>query len=94
MYRETCYFSDDYESELRSLEDPAKMAAMTKVLQFPYNKPVRARMLARLTPRMSLRRRKRSSRLNSSAGKRKARGCKRCRPSCARRRCVRPASQV
>lgn len=40
MYQETCYFSSDYESELRSLEDPAKMAAMTKVVQFPYTQPV------------------------------------------------------
>lgn len=39
MFRETCYFSSDYESELRSLENPAQMSAMTKVLQFPYPKP-------------------------------------------------------
>ncbi len=40
MYRETCYFSSDYELELRSLEDPVKMAAMTKVVQFPFTTPV------------------------------------------------------
>lgn len=40
MYRETCYFSTDYEEELRMLEDPAKLSAMTKVIQFPYSKTV------------------------------------------------------
>ncbi|WVQ80378.1 hypothetical protein IAT38_002483 [Cryptococcus sp. DSM 104549] len=39
MYRETCYFSSNYEEELRGLEDPAKLASITKVLQFPYTKP-------------------------------------------------------
>ncbi|OWZ72772.1 hypothetical protein AYX14_01810 [Cryptococcus neoformans] len=38
MYRETCYFSTDYDEELRMLEVPAKLAAMTKVIQFPYSK--------------------------------------------------------
>lgn len=41
MYHETCYFSSNYEEELRSLEDPAKMAGITKVVQFPYTQPVR-----------------------------------------------------
>lgn len=40
MYQETCYFSSDYESELRSLADPVKMAAMTRIVQFPYSQPV------------------------------------------------------
>lgn len=40
MYRETCYFSTDYDEELRMLEVPAKLAAMTKVIQFPYSKTV------------------------------------------------------
>lgn len=40
MYRETCYFSTDYDEELRTLEVPAKLAAMTKVIQFPYSKTV------------------------------------------------------
>ncbi|EIW73296.1 hypothetical protein TREMEDRAFT_59461 [Tremella mesenterica DSM 1558] len=39
MYRETCYFSSSYEEELRSLEDPEKLAAMTTIVQFPYNQP-------------------------------------------------------
>ncbi|TYJ51768.1 hypothetical protein B9479_007640 [Cryptococcus floricola] len=39
MYRETCYFSSDYESELRTLEDPAKLSAMTRLVQFPYTVP-------------------------------------------------------
>lgn len=39
MYHETCYFSSDYESELRSLEDPVKMAEMTKIVQFPFTQP-------------------------------------------------------
>ncbi|WVN87297.1 uncharacterized protein L203_102475 [Cryptococcus depauperatus CBS 7841] len=38
MYRETCYFSTDYDEELRALADPARLVAMTKVVQFPYNK--------------------------------------------------------
>lgn len=41
MYRETCYFSSDYEEELRSLTDPVKMMEQTKVIQFPFNQPVR-----------------------------------------------------
>ena len=36
MLQETCYFSSDYESELKSLEDPANMVKQTKVVQFPY----------------------------------------------------------
>ncbi|WOO86060.1 Actin-like protein arp5 [Vanrija pseudolonga] len=39
MYRETCYFSSDYEEELRSLTDPVKMMEQTKVIQFPFNQP-------------------------------------------------------
>jgi len=40
MTHETCYFSADYESELKSLEDPANMSNMTKVVQFPFTVPV------------------------------------------------------
>lgn len=40
MARETCYFASDYDAELRSLGDPAAMAAMTKIIQFPYTIPV------------------------------------------------------
>ena len=40
MYRETCYFSSDYEEEIRSLGNPTVMAKMTKVVQFPYTQPV------------------------------------------------------
>jgi hypothetical protein len=40
MYRETCYFSSDYEDEIRSLADPAKMSEMTKVIQFPFTQAV------------------------------------------------------
>ena len=40
MYRELCYFSSDYEEEIRSLGDPAKIVGMTKVVQFPYTQPV------------------------------------------------------
>jgi actin-related protein 5 len=36
MLHETCYFSSDYESELKSLEDPVNMVKQTKVVQFPY----------------------------------------------------------
>ena len=39
MYHETCYFSSNYEEEIRSLGDPANMSKMTKVVQFPYNEP-------------------------------------------------------
>lgn len=39
MYHETCYFSSDYDEEIRSLADPANMAAMTKVVQFPFTQP-------------------------------------------------------
>lgn len=41
MLHETCYFSSDYESELRTLENPANIINMTKVVQFPYTVPVR-----------------------------------------------------
>jgi actin-related protein 5 len=40
MARETCYFSADYDAELKSLEVPENMAKMTKVIQFPYAAPV------------------------------------------------------
>ena len=40
MYRETCYFSSDYEEELRSLGDPEKMSEQSIVVQFPFNAPV------------------------------------------------------
>ena len=40
MYHETCYFSSDYEEELRTLEIPDQLAKMTKVVQFPYSQPV------------------------------------------------------
>jgi actin-related protein 5 len=43
MYRETCYFSSDYDEEIRTLADPAKMAEMTKVVQFPFTQPVSLR---------------------------------------------------
>ncbi|KAK8845440.1 hypothetical protein IAR55_006153 [Kwoniella newhampshirensis] len=39
MYRETCYFATDYDEELRSLADPDKLSAMTKIVQFPFAKP-------------------------------------------------------
>ena len=42
MLHETCYFSSDYESELRTLENPANVINMTKVVQFPYTVPVRS----------------------------------------------------
>ena len=41
MARETCYFSPDYEAELKTLESPVEMAKMTKIFQFPYTAPVR-----------------------------------------------------
>ena len=40
MYRETCYFSSNYEEDLRSLGDPLKMAEATQVVQFPFTQPV------------------------------------------------------
>ncbi|WWC58082.1 uncharacterized protein I303_100617 [Kwoniella dejecticola CBS 10117] len=39
MFRETCYFSTDYDEDLRSLADPAKLSEMTKVVQFPFTAP-------------------------------------------------------
>lgn len=36
MIRDTCYFSSDYEQEIRGMSDPAKMAASTRTVQFPY----------------------------------------------------------
>ncbi|KAK4686158.1 actin-related protein 5, partial [Tremellales sp. Uapishka_1] len=39
MYRESCYFSSDYESEIRELADPIKMSATTQVHQFPFIQP-------------------------------------------------------
>ncbi|WWC66880.1 uncharacterized protein I206_100787 [Kwoniella pini CBS 10737] len=39
MFRETCYFSTDYDEDLRTLADPAKLSEMTKVVQFPYTTP-------------------------------------------------------
>jgi hypothetical protein len=39
MYHETCYFSSNYDDEIRSLADPVAMANMTKVVQFPYSEP-------------------------------------------------------
>lgn len=47
MTHETCYFSSNYDSELRSLEDPVNMANMTQVVQFPYTVAVgHARFIA------------------------------------------------
>jgi hypothetical protein len=42
MYRETARFAIDYDAELAELCDPAKMAAFTKVAQFPFTQPVRS----------------------------------------------------
>ncbi|WVR03473.1 hypothetical protein IAU60_000464 [Kwoniella sp. DSM 27419] len=39
MFRETCYFSSDYEEEIHSLADPAKLSEITRIVQFPYNLP-------------------------------------------------------
>ncbi|WVQ93832.1 hypothetical protein IAU59_000910 [Kwoniella sp. CBS 9459] len=39
MLRETCYFSTDYEEELKEMADPDKLAAATKIVQFPYTAP-------------------------------------------------------
>ncbi|WVQ64772.1 uncharacterized protein L199_002940 [Kwoniella botswanensis] len=39
MFRETCYFSTDYDKELNSLADPAKLSEMTKIVQFPFTAP-------------------------------------------------------
>lgn len=41
MYKELCSFSSNYEDEIRALGEPAKMAGMTQVVQFPYSLPVR-----------------------------------------------------
>ena len=41
MYHETCYFSSNYDEDLRSLEDPEKMTKMSTIVQFPFTQPVR-----------------------------------------------------
>lgn len=40
MYQETAYFSLDYETEVESLADPGKMAAMSKIVQFEHTSTV------------------------------------------------------
>jgi actin-related protein 5 len=40
MVHETCYFASNYEEEIRSMGDPATMAAHTTVVQFPYTEAV------------------------------------------------------
>lgn len=40
MYRETCYFSQDYESDLRMLADPSRLVEIDTVMQFPFVAPV------------------------------------------------------
>lgn len=42
MYQETCYFSSNYEEELRAFDDPVKMGDQTVIVQFPFTQPVRA----------------------------------------------------
>lgn len=42
MVHETCYFASNYEEEIRSMGDPATMAANTKLVQFPYTEAVRS----------------------------------------------------
>jgi len=40
MVHETCYFASNYEEEIKTLGDPAAMAASTTVVQFPYTEAV------------------------------------------------------
>jgi actin-related protein 5 len=40
MYRESCYFSSDYTSELRTLSDPTNLAELDVVHQFPFTQVV------------------------------------------------------
>jgi actin-related protein 5 len=47
MARETCYFSSNYEEELKLLGHPAKMAEMTEIVQFPFIPPVSLKRLLR-----------------------------------------------
>ena len=36
MCRESCYFAEDYQSEIRSFADPAKIASKDILVQFPF----------------------------------------------------------
>lgn len=40
MVRESCYFAEDYQSEITSFADPTKMAANDVLVQFPFVVPV------------------------------------------------------
>ena len=57
MVRETCHFASNYEEEIRSLGDPAIMAAQTAVVQFPYTEAVGTSCLIHRLWLMSLGRR-------------------------------------
>lgn len=41
MTRESCYFADNFQEEMRSLSDPKKLSEKTLVMQFPFTAPVR-----------------------------------------------------
>lgn len=83
MYQEMCYFSSSYEDEVLAMGDPAKMAAMTKVMQFPFTLPVSPNMLKFVTAhesrRMWWRRRRLSLWWALSGEESKASGCRRCK---------------
>jgi hypothetical protein len=40
MYHETAYFASDYQTEIESLSNPAKMAQQGKIVQFDFVGPV------------------------------------------------------
>lgn len=41
MAHETCYFSTDYDKELKLLGDPSSLSDFSTIIQFPYTEPVR-----------------------------------------------------